>query len=122
MFFWLGQTGGFYVLGLLAVTALTVLVFYLRRPGLRRRTSVWVWLIAPLTTGTGLGWLFVQIWRNYSTLLGEQTPSLASRLLPASILAATAVGLGRAGWLYLFQRPVFDRINQSAATFDSGPF
>jgi amino acid transporter len=90
MFFWLGQTGGFLVLGLLALTSVAVVAFFRRD---RRR------LVLPAVAGAGLAFLFVEVWRNYSVLLGEPTPSPASRLLPALSVVLLIAGLLRAVWL-----------------------
>ncbi|OLB80261.1 MAG: hypothetical protein AUI14_07265 [Actinobacteria bacterium 13_2_20CM_2_71_6] len=117
LFFWLGQTGGFLVLGLLGLTSIAVLNFFRTdRPGLVRKADVSRWrrLVFPAIAGAGLIWLFWEVWSNYSLLLGEQAPSLASRLLPASGAALLLVGLARAGWLYLFRREVYQRIGQDA--------
>src|SRR2546430_7410719 len=41
LFFWLGQTGGFLVLGLLALTSISVIAFFRKdRPGVMRKTSL----------------------------------------------------------------------------------
>jgi amino acid transporter len=107
LFFWLGQTGGFLVIGLLALTSVAVFWFYQRE---FHRRSIWIRIVAPLVSAGGLGWLFYQVWVNYSLLLGEQSPSLASRLLPASSVVLFGVGLARAGWLYAFKRDVYRRV------------
>jgi amino acid transporter len=107
LFFWLGQTGGFLILGLLALTSVAVLWFYQRSTHGR---NIWVRAVAPLASAAGLGWLFYQVWVNYPLLLGEPAPSLASRLLPAASLALLTVGLARAGWLYAFDRDTYERV------------
>jgi amino acid transporter len=107
LFFWLGQTGGFLILGLLALTSVAVFWFFQRQAHER---NVWVRAIAPILSAAGLGWLFYQVWVNYPLLLGEQTPSLASRLLPASSIVLMLAGLARAGWLYAFHRDAYRRI------------
>ncbi len=128
LFFWMGQTGGFLILILLAVTSIAVLSFF-HKP---RRTvtgsaglvvrdvPIWRRVYAPVLSALGMGWLAFEVWRNYSALLGEQLPSRASRLLPAFVLLAAVIGLLRSAWLYLFRREVYDavardNVNASAA-------
>jgi amino acid transporter len=118
LFFWLGQTGGFLVLGLLGLTSIAVINFFRRdRPGLMRRSDLSLWrrLIFPLVAGAGLIWLFYEVWQNYSLLLGEQSPSLASRLLPLSAAGLLLIGLARAGWLYAFKRDIYHRVGHNEA-------
>lgn len=110
LFFWLGQTGGFLILGLLALTSVAVFAFYRRQS---HGQNIWVGTVAPVLSAAGLGWLFAQVWLNYPLLLGEQSPSLASRLLPASSVALLLAGLARAGWLYAHHRDTYLRIGGS---------
>jgi amino acid transporter len=56
MFFWLGTTGGFGVLVLLAVTAVAVVVFFARDP---RGEGAWPRLIAPVLAAVLLGGMIV---------------------------------------------------------------
>jgi amino acid transporter len=112
LFFWLGQTGGFLVLGLLALTSVAVVNFFRKdRPGLRvADLSPWRRLVFPGLAAIGLAWLFAEVWDNYSVLLGEATPSLAARLLPAFGVCCLLAGLARAGYLYRFHRETYERI------------
>lgn len=112
LFFWLGQTGGFLILGLLVLTSVAVFWFYQRDP---RGQSVWVRAVAPIVSAAGLGWLFSQVWANYPLLLGEQTPSLASRLLPASSVVLLLAGLARAGWLYAYRPATYQRLGHEGS-------
>ena len=72
--------------------------------------SFWVRVFSPVFAGVGLSILFVGVWQNYSTLLGEQTPSMAARLLPFTPVALVVAGLLRAGWLYALRRPTYRNI------------
>jgi amino acid transporter len=118
LFFWLGQTGGFLVLGLLALTSIAVVNFFRagQFPGTgqlaEESPSIWRRLVLPVVAGAGLIWLFAKVWANYSLLLGESTPSLASRLLPAGGVVLLLVGLARAGWLYAFHRDIYQQVGQ----------
>lgn len=96
LFYWLGQTGGFLVLGLLVLCSIAVVNF------LRRRDTSALRIIAPSIAGLALAALFVLVWKNYSPLLGEQTPSPASRLLPLLAVALLLIGLLWAGALRLW--------------------
>jgi amino acid transporter len=113
MFFWLGQTGGFLVLGLLALTSVAVVNFFRKdRPGVLRTADLSPWrrLILPTVAGVGLSWLFAEVWVNYSRLLGEPTPSAASRVLPALSGVLLLAGLLRAGWLYAVRPDVYRQV------------
>jgi amino acid transporter len=112
LFFWLGQTGGFLILVLLAVTSVAVVLFFRKdRPGIFiRDVPVWRRVYAPIVSAMGLGWLAFEVWQNYSALFGEQVPTLASKLLPGFVLLAASIGLLRSAWLYAFRRPVYEAV------------
>ena len=120
LFFWMGQTGGFLILILLAITSIAVLLFFRRdRPGVFiRQMPTWRRVHAPIVSAIGLGWLAFEVWRNYSALLGEQVPTRASQLLPGFVLLAAVIGLLRSAWLYTFRRPVYEAVARDKA---SGP-
>ncbi|HSV64895.1 MAG TPA: APC family permease [Mycobacteriales bacterium] len=89
LFFWLGTTGGFGVLLLLAVTSLAAVAFFARTP---TTESWWHRAGAP---GLASAILAVMIWlavRNYATLLGVLPGSPASRWLPALYLVTALAG------------------------------
>jgi amino acid transporter len=90
MFFWLGTTGGFGILVLLAVTSVAVIAFFARDP---RGETVWRRLIAPALAAVGLGGIVVLAVLHYGTLLGAAPGSAAVWLLPASYAAAALIGL-----------------------------
>jgi amino acid transporter len=90
LFFWLGTTGGFGILVLLAVTAFAVIGFFARNP---RGESGWARLFAPAVAGV---LLLVMVWlavANYATLLGVAPGSTIARVLPAGYAVAAAIGL-----------------------------
>jgi amino acid transporter len=90
LFFWLGTTGGFGILILLAVTSLAVIAFFARDP---RGETIWRRMIAPALAAVALTAIVVLAVLHYGTLLGVPPGSPAARLLPASYAAAAAVGL-----------------------------
>ncbi len=125
LFYWLGQTGGFLILGLLGLTSIAVVNFFRKdRPGLMYRADLSAWrrLIIPVVAGAGLIWLFYEVWVNFSLLLGEQTPSTASRLLPLSGAALLGIGLLRAGWLYAFRRDTYDQVGRNDVVTEPADF
>jgi amino acid transporter len=118
MFFWLGQTGGFLVLGLLGLTSVAVVAFFRKdRPGefSTADLSPWRRLVLPAVAGAGLIWLFFAVWADYSLLLGEQAPSAASRILPALSGVLLLAGLLRAAWLRAFRHDVYRRVGHDDA-------
>jgi amino acid transporter len=99
LFFWLGTTGGFGIIVLLAVTAAAVIVFFARDP---RGESAWPRLIAPGLAVILLAGIVVLAALHYATLLGVPPGDPAAWALPASYAAVAAAGLG---WgLYLRAR------------------
>jgi peptidoglycan biosynthesis protein MviN/MurJ (putative lipid II flippase) len=91
LFFWLGTTGGFGVLLLLAVTSVAVVVYFARH---RSFEPVWQRAVAPTVAAallTAMAWLVVH---NYPTLLGVAPGSLAARVLPLVFLVAAVAGVG----------------------------
>jgi len=91
LFFWLGTTGGFGILVLLAVTAVAVIAFFARDP---RGESAWARLVAPALAAILLGGLVVLAVLHYSTLLGVPAGSVAARALPGGYVLAAGIGLG----------------------------
>lgn len=90
LFFWLGTTGGFGILILLALTSAAVIVFFARdhrgEPTRRR-------LIAPALAAILLTGIIVLAVLNYDTLLGVAPGSAAAWALPASYAAIIVIGL-----------------------------
>jgi len=101
LFFWLGTTGGFGILLLLALTALAVVVFFARGD---RGENIWQRLIAPALAAALLIAIVILAVRNYATLLGLPPADPLSRALPASYAAVAVIGLGW-GLLLKARRP-----------------
>jgi len=92
MFFWLGTTGGFGVLILLAVTSLAVIVFFGRDP---HGEGTWARMTAPALATIALAAIVVLAVWHYNTLLGVAPGSVAAWAFPAAYAAVAALG---AGW------------------------
>jgi len=90
LFFWLGTTGGFGVLILLALTAVAVIVFFARDP---RGETAWPRLIAPALAAVLLAIIVVLAVLHYDTLLGVPAGATAAWALPASYAVVAAIGL-----------------------------
>ncbi|HVB43274.1 MAG TPA: APC family permease [Streptosporangiaceae bacterium] len=91
LFFWLGTSGGFGIMLLLAVTSVAVVAFFAR--GSRGETA-WRRLIAPLLSAGLLLTIVVLAVRNYAILLGVPPGDAAAWAFPASYAAVAVVGLG----------------------------
>ena len=91
LFFWLGTTGGFGIVVLLAATAVAVIAFFARDP---RGESAWRRLIAPALAAVLLGGIVVLAVLHYGTLLGVPAGSAAAWALPASYAVIAVLGLG----------------------------
>jgi amino acid transporter len=90
LFYWLGTTGGFGILLLLAVTSVAVIVFFDRDS---RGEGTWARMTAPFLAAILLaGGIVLAAW-HYSTLLGVPVGSVAAWALPASYAAVAAVGI-----------------------------
>jgi amino acid transporter len=117
LFFWLGTTGGFGILVLLAVASFAVIGFFARTPV---GESPWHRLVAPGLAGavlTVMVWLAI---RNYATLLGVPPGSPATRWLPAVYGIAAAVGLLWAAGMRLARPDLYQAIGQAVAPPQSG--
>ena len=93
LFFWLGTTGGFGILLLLALTSVAVIAFFARDP---RGETAWRRLIAPALAAVLLTGIVVLAVLHYATLLGVPPGSPAAWALPASyaVVAVDRAGLG----------------------------
>jgi amino acid transporter len=91
LFFWLGTTGGFGILVLLALTAIAVIAFFARHPN---HEGAWQRLIAPALATILLSGIVVLAVLHYNTLLGVPPGAVAAWALPASYAAAAVIGLG----------------------------
>jgi amino acid transporter len=90
LFFWLGTTGGFGILILLAATSVAVIVFFARDP---RGEHLWSRLIAPGLAAILLTGIVVLAVLHYGALLGVPPGSTAAWGLPVSYAAAAGIGL-----------------------------
>jgi hypothetical protein len=90
LFFWLGTTGGFGVLLLLALTAVAVIAFFARN---QNTESAWHRLIAPGVTAILLTDIVVLAVQHYGTLLGVPNGSVASWALPGSYAVVAVIGI-----------------------------
>jgi amino acid transporter len=96
LFFWLGTTGGFGILVLLALTSAAVIVYFARNPS---GENIWRRLIAPAISAVVLVIMVYLVASNFSTLLGYSSPSVAGKILPSLFAVTALIGVGWA--LYL---------------------
>lgn len=101
LFFWLGTTGGFGILVLLALTAFAVIAFFGRDS---YGEGAWCRLIAPGLAACLLTLIVVLAVLNYSTLLGVGPGNPAAWAFPASYAGVGVIGLGW-GVLLKVRRP-----------------
>lgn len=111
MFFWLGTTGGFGVLCLLAVTALAVIGFFARNP---QQESVWRRVIAPALAALALLAMVYAGIANYPTLLGVEPGATPAWALPAMYAVAAVIGLLYGLWLRMARPGVYEVIGLGA--------
>lgn len=90
LFFWLGMTGGFGVLLLLAATSVSVIFYFLRNG---RQESIWTRVIAPLGSAIFLIWAAQQTVRDYATMLAVQESDPVRWVLPGLYLVVLVLGL-----------------------------
>jgi amino acid transporter len=91
LFFWLGTSGGFGVLALLALTSVAVIAFF--APG-RRGESARATVLAPAVAAIVLTGIVVLAVTHYATLLGVPPGDPAAWVLPASYGAVAVLGIG----------------------------
>ena len=111
LFFWLGATGGFGVLCLLAVTAVSVIVFFLRDP---QGENIWRRLIAPLLAGAALIAMAVAGVVNYSTLLGSKPGAAEAVAFPLAYLIVAVLGVVYGVYLMMAQPDTYRGIGLGA--------
>jgi amino acid transporter len=107
LFFWLGTTGAFGVLCLLAVTSIAVIRFFARDP---RGEPAWRRLVAP---GLATLALLAMVWSglaNYATLLGVPSGSTEAWALPALFAVAAVAGILYGLWLHSSRPDVYQGI------------
>ncbi|HEX5117522.1 MAG TPA: APC family permease [Pseudonocardiaceae bacterium] len=106
LFFWLGTTGGFGVLVLLAATSAAVIGYFRRRGG----ENVWRAVIAPFLTFVALAAAVVLSVANFATLLGVDSHSAARWAFPAAYLVIALGGVLWATVLRIRRPEVYQRI------------
>jgi amino acid transporter len=111
LFFWLGTTGGFGIIILLALTAVAVIAFFARDP---RGESAWRRLIAPALAAAALAGIVVLAAAHYDTLLGVPAGAWAAWALPASYAVIAVIGLGWGLMLRFWRRHVYAAIGLGA--------
>ena len=120
LFFWLGTTGGFGILLLLAITSAAIIAFFARDP---RGETAWPRLIAPTLAAVLLAGIVVLALLHYATLLGVRPGSPAAWLLPASYAVVAAAGAGWGLILRARRRDLYAAIGlgAQAVTGQAGP-
>ena len=111
LFFWLGTSGAFGVLCLLATTSIAVITFFARDP---RGENAWRRLVAPALATLAL---LAMVWAglaNYATLLGVAPGSTEAWALPAAFAVAGALGVGYGVWLRSARPEVYQGIGLGA--------
>ena len=82
LFFWLGTTGGFGILVLLALTSVSVIAFFARD---HHGEAVWRRVAAPALAAGLLGVIVVLALLNYGTLLGSAPGDTVNWVLPGQL-------------------------------------
>jgi amino acid transporter len=111
LFFWLGTTGGFGVLVLLAATSAAVIAFFRTD---HRGEGTWSRLAAPALALLTLGAIVVLAVTHYAALLGTPPGDPATWALPASYAVMAAAGAGWAAVLLARRPQVYDAIGLGA--------
>lgn len=107
MFFWLGTSGGFGVLVLIAATSIAVIAFFARRA---YGVSLWRRLIAPAIAAAALIAVVILAVANFATLLGVAPTDPLRWIIPGTYLVAAALGFGWALVLKATRPAVFHNI------------
>ena len=111
LFFWLGTTGAFGVLCLLAVTSVAVIRFFARDP---RDEPAWRRLVAPALATLAL---LAMVWSglaNYATRLGVPPGLTEAWALPALFAVAGIAGVAYGLWLRSSRPDVYQGIGLGA--------
>ncbi len=115
LFFWLGTTGGFGILILLALTSVAVIRFFGTGPGAGTGETAWARMTAPALSAVSLAVIVVLAVAHYATLLGVVPGSPAAWLLPGSFAVAAATGLSWAAFLRSRRPDIYATIGLGAA-------
>jgi amino acid transporter len=116
LFFWLGTTGGFGVLCLLAATSIAI-IFFFARTG--HAENLWRRVIAPALAALAL---LSMVWAgvdNYPTLLGVGSDATVAWALPATYAVAALVGVLYGILLHQSRSEIYQQIG--SATTPDGP-
>jgi amino acid transporter len=107
LFFWLGTTGGFGILILLALTSVAVVAYFARDPN---GEILWRRAIAPGIAAVVLIVMTYLVANNFSELLGYTSPSVVGKILPALYAVAAIIGAGWAFYLRTDRPEVYEVI------------
>jgi len=118
LFFWIGTTGGYGILLLLALTSVAVVVFFARDP---RGEHPLVRVVAPALSALALAGMAVEAIGSYATLLGVADGAAESRLLPAAYLVVAVAGLVLAAVLRSRRPGIYAGIGGGHLTAAAGP-
>jgi amino acid transporter len=113
LFFWLGTTGAFGILCLLAASSIAVISFFARDP---RDESAWHRLLAPALAALAL---LAMVWAgvaNYPTLLGVPPGAVEAWALPSAFAVAAVIGIAYGAWLRSARPEVYQRIGLGLET------
>jgi amino acid transporter len=113
LFLWAGGSGAVAILTILTLTAFAVPMFFRRTP---LGENVWRRKIAPYGALFFLTILIVMVYRNLDTLLGVPPGAAITRILPATLAALFAVGVGWALILKHTRPDVYDAIGYGSET------
>ena len=104
LFYWGGTFGGFGIMVLFAITAVSVVGYYARRPHRRRADSIWVRLVLPLLAAVTLIVAVVLAVSNYDVMLGVSSSDPLRWILPG-VFAATLIVCAIVGLVLRATRP-----------------
>lgn len=113
LFLWAGGSGAVAILTTLTLTAFAVPMFFRRTP---LGENVWRRQIAPYGALFFLTILIVMVYRNLDVLLGVPSGSAITRILPATLAALFAAGVGWALILKHTHPDVYDAIGYGSET------
>jgi amino acid transporter/GNAT superfamily N-acetyltransferase len=113
MFAILAQYGTLGVLILLAVTAVSVIVYFQRNPNTE---TVWRRVVAPAIGGVFLTAILVLVLNEYGSLLGRPPGDVLTWALPVSFIVAAGLGLLRAVYLRSKRPDVYRDLGLGAAS------
>jgi amino acid transporter len=107
LFFWIGTSGAFGVLILLAATSLAVIGFFIRG---QSGENIWSRIIAPGLSSVALSALIWKAIDDYAALLGVEPDNAMAWILPSTFLVAAVLGVLWALVLRNTRKDVYDSI------------